>query len=178
MSHVRGTKLLEYCCFVHEITDLRESDFPYISQRLDSWWGGRNMVPMLPKLWFKDFAPTSFAIRDRDSLPIAFLVGYLSQTDGTKAYVHFIGVDPESRKEGLGRSLYEAFAAKVQSVGANRIEAVTSPVNITSLRFHESLGFLAKEGSGEMVLPTQASGHKDFDGDGEDRVLLVKSLPL
>jgi hypothetical protein len=37
---------------------------------------------------------------------------------------------------------------------------------------------MAKESSGEMVLPTQASGHKDFDGVGEDRVLLVKPLPF
>jgi hypothetical protein len=29
-----------------------------------------------------------------------------------------------------------------------------------------------------MVLPTQASGHKDFDGIGEDRVLLEKPLPF
>jgi ribosomal protein S18 acetylase RimI-like enzyme len=161
---------------VREITELQESDFSFISERLDSWWGGRNMVPMLPKLWFKDFASTSFAIRDESSKPIAFLVGYLSQTDSTKAYVHFIGVDPECRKDGLGRSLYEAFASKALSLGATRIEAVTSPINLNSLRFHESLGFMAEESGGEMVLPTQASGLKDFDGAGEDRVLLVKPL--
>jgi ribosomal protein S18 acetylase RimI-like enzyme len=136
------------------------------------------MAAMLPKLWFKDFASTSFVIRGDDSQPIAFLVGYISQTDKAKSYVHFIGVDPEYRRDGLGGSLYEAFATKVLALGANRIEAVTSPMNTTSLRFHESLGFMAKESSGEMVLPTQASGHKDFDGVGEDRVLLVKPLPF
>jgi hypothetical protein len=66
---------------VYEILQLTEEDFPYISENLDGWWGGRNMVPMLPKLWFKDFASTSFVIRDDDSQPIAFLVGYVSQTD-------------------------------------------------------------------------------------------------
>jgi hypothetical protein len=29
-----------------------------------------------------------------------------------------------------------------------------------------------------LVLPTVASGHKDFDGVGEDRVILVKTLPF
>jgi GNAT superfamily N-acetyltransferase len=161
---------------VHEISQLTEEDFPHISQNLDSWWGGRNMAPMLPKLWFKDFAATSFVIRAAESQPIAFLVGYVSQTDKTKAYVHFIGVDPEFRTDGLGRSLYEAFAHKTLGLGANRIEAVTSPFNTTSLRFHESLGFMAKETSGDLALPTQALGIKDFDGIGEDRVLLVKPL--
>jgi ribosomal protein S18 acetylase RimI-like enzyme len=163
---------------VHEISELKESDFPHISKNLDAWWGGRNMVPMLPKLWFKDFASTSFVIRNEKYQPIAFLVGYISQADKSKAYVHFIGVDPEHRTEGLGRSLYEAFATKAHGLGANRIEAVTSPINTTSLRFHESLGFMAKESGGEMILPTQASGHKDFDGVGEDRVLLVRPLPF
>jgi ribosomal protein S18 acetylase RimI-like enzyme len=136
------------------------------------------MVSMLPKLWFKDFAATSFVIRSAESQPIAFLVGYISQTDKTKAYVHFIGVDPEYRSDGLGKSLYEAFGRKALGLGANRIEAVTSPFNKTSLKFHESLGFMAKENNGDIALPTQAVGVKDFDGIGEDRVLLEKTLPF
>lgn len=161
---------------MHEISQLVEEDFPHISQNLDSWWGGRNMAPMLPKLWFKDFEPTSFVIRGDDFLPIAFLVGYISQTDKTKAHVHFIGVDPKHRGQGLGASLYEAFAKRAAALGANRIEAVTSPINSLSLRFHEALGFMAQEKSGDLVVPTQASGHNDFDGIGEDRVLLVMPL--
>ena len=163
---------------MQEISGLQEGDFPHISTNLDKWWGGRNMVPMLPRLWFKDFQSTSFVIRGDDSQPIAFLVGYISQTDKSKAYVHFIGVDPDFRKDGLGRSLYEVFARKATDLGADRIEAVTSPINKTSLRFHESVGFMAKEESGDLVLPTQASGHKDFDGTGEDRVILIKTLKV
>jgi hypothetical protein len=53
---------------------------------------------------------------------------------------------------------------------------VTSPANTTSLRFHEAIGFMAKDTSGSLVLPTEASGHKDFDGIGEDRVLLSKTI--
>ena len=79
---------------MQEISGLQESDFPHISTNLDKWWGGRNMVPMLPRLWFQDFQSTSFVIRGDDFQPIAFLVGYISQTDKSKAYVHFIGVDP------------------------------------------------------------------------------------
>ncbi len=163
---------------MNEVSELKESDFSFISNRLDGWWGGRNMVPMLPRLWFKDFAQTSFAIRGAESQPIAFLVGYISQTDSTKAYVHFIGVDPKYRSLGLGRSLYEAFGKKVITLGANRIEAVTSPLNSTSLRFHESMGFMASEPGETLVAPSKAHGHKNFDGEGEDRVVLVKRLPF
>ncbi len=163
---------------MREISELKETDFAYISENLDSWWGGRNMVPMLPRLWFKDFSETSFVIRGENLRPIAFLVGYISQVDKTKAYVHFIGVDPKHRSDGLGRSLYEAFETRALNLGASFIEAVTSPANTTSLRFHEAIGFMAKETSGSLVLPTEASGHKDFDGIGEDRVLLVRPVPL
>jgi ribosomal protein S18 acetylase RimI-like enzyme len=163
---------------VHEITELHESDFLYISQRLDSWWDGRMMSGMLPRLWFKDFASTSFVIRDEYSQPIAFLVGYIPPTDKSKAYVHFIGVDPEHRAKGMGRSLYQAFATRALELGARRIEAVTSPLNSNSLKFHEILGFMAKEIDGTLVLPTKSSGHQDFDGIGEDRALLVKPLPF
>jgi ribosomal protein S18 acetylase RimI-like enzyme len=163
---------------VHKILELQESDYPHITKNLNRWWGDRNMTSMLPRLWFKDFSQTSFVIRRENFQPIAFLVGYISQADKSKAYVHFIGVDPEFRSLGLGKSLYEAFANKALDLGVNRIEAVTSPNNKTSLRFHESLGFMALEIHENLVLPTEALGHKDLDGVGEDRVLLVKTLPF
>jgi len=163
---------------MHEISQLTEADFPYVSQNLDEWWGGRNMAAMLPRLWFKDFSSTSFAIRGNDSKPIAFLVGYISQEDPSKSYVHFIGVDPRNRNEGIGRALYEAFARKAFDLGASHIEAVTSPINLGSLRFHEALGFMAKQMDGSLAKPTQATNHKDFDGKGEDRVLLTRTLPF
>lgn len=163
---------------MHVITELTEQDFPFVSSKLDEWWGGRSMTAMLPRLWFKDFASTCFAVRGLDNNPIAFVVGYISQVDPTKSYVHFIGVNPINRNQGLGRLLCETFARKVFSMGATRIEAVTSPLNLSSLSFHESMGFMAKEQDGSLSKPTNASKHPDFDGVGEDRVVLIRSLPL
>ncbi|MEG0298201.1 MAG: GNAT family N-acetyltransferase [Aurantimicrobium sp.] len=163
---------------MYKVAQLHDDDFPYISQRLDSWWGGRNMAAMLPRLWFKDFSRTSFVIKNPAGNPIAFLVGYISPQDPAKGYVHFIGVDPDYRKAGLGRKLYENFSAKVEALGVTRIEAVTSPVNTTSLGFHESLGFMARQSDGAYVYPSQSEPLIDFDGTGEDRVLMVCQLPL
>jgi ribosomal protein S18 acetylase RimI-like enzyme len=136
------------------------------------------MAAMLPRLWFKDFSHTSFVFKNPEGNPIAFLVGYISPQDPDKGYVHFIGVDPDYRKAGLGRKLYEHFAVTVEALGASRIEAVTSPLNTTSLGFHEKLGFLARESDGSFVKPTQSQPLIDFDGNGEDRVSLVCQLPL
>jgi len=158
------------------ITQLTEADFDYLSPRLDEWWGGRSMSAMLPRLWFKHFSETCFAARDDGGRPVGFLVGYVQNNSEATAYVHFIGVDPAQRGGGLGRQLYRHFEEKVVSVGCSKIEAVTSPSNQNSLAFHEALGFVAVEPNGTTALPSEAQGVRDYDGAGEDRVLLRKSL--
>ena len=158
------------------ITQLMEADFDYLSPRLDEWWGGRSMSAMLPRLWFKHFSKTSFVARDEGGRPAGLLVGYVQNNDEATAYVHFIGVDPGHRGRGLGRRLYKHFEETIVSVGCSNIEAVTSPSNQQSLAFHEALGFVALEPDGSTVLPSDAQGVRDYDGVGESRVLLRKSL--
>jgi L-amino acid N-acyltransferase YncA len=130
------------------------------------------MSAMLPRLWFKDFSTTSLVARDDRGSIVGFLVGYVSASDRTKAYVHFIGVDPGHRMAGLGRKLYFHFREVAESLGCSWIEAVTSPSNESSLAFHHALGFEAVEPDGSTVSPLESQGFKDYDGIGEDRVLL------
>jgi ribosomal protein S18 acetylase RimI-like enzyme len=132
--------------------------------RINVWWGGRDMAPMLPKLFFIHFDGTSFVAEGNDGELVGFVCGFLSQAADDEAYIHFVGVDPEQRGEGLGRALYERFFDEVAANGRNVVRCVTSPVNQRSVAFHESLGFEV-----ERTVP-------DYDGPGEDRVLLVKRL--
>jgi len=122
------------------------------------------MAPMLPQLFFVHFEGTSYVVDDGDGQLAAFLIGFLSQTDPDEAYVHFVGVAPERRGEGLGRRLYERFFADARTQQRTRIRCVTSPANEESVAFHEALGFVV-----ERVA-------HDYDGPGEDRVLFVKTL--
>jgi ribosomal protein S18 acetylase RimI-like enzyme len=122
------------------------------------------MAPILPKLFFIHFEGTSFVAEGGDGELLGFVCGFLSQTEDDEAYIHFVGVDPEQRGEGLGRALYERFFEEVRASGRTVVRCVTSPVNQRSVAFHESLGFQA-----ERAVP-------DYDGPGEDRVLLVKRL--
>jgi len=121
------------------------------------------MAPALPQLFFLHFDGTSFVAEDGDTLA-GFLCGFLSQTMGDEAYIHFVGVSPERRGEGIGRALYEHFFAEAERQGRSTVRCVTSPVNQESIAFHEALGFEV-----ERVA-------KDYDGPGEDRVLLCKRL--
>jgi ribosomal protein S18 acetylase RimI-like enzyme len=126
---------------------------------IDAWWGGRQMAPMLPKLFFVHFRDTSFVAEDADGLA-GFLCGLRSQTFDEEGYVHFVGVDPARRRSGLGRDLYERFFAAIEPRSV--VRAVTSPLNERSVEFHRAIGFEV-----ERV-------DDDYDGRGESRVLLVR----
>ena len=146
------------------IRHAKPSDYGRVIGRVNVWWGGREMAPMLPKLFFVHFEGTSYVVDDEDGQLAAFLIGFLSQTDPEEAYVHFVGIAPARRGEGLGRMLYEHFFADAAAHGRTVVRCVTSPANEDSVAFHEALGFGV-----ERVA-------KDYDGPGEDRVLFVKRL--
>jgi ribosomal protein S18 acetylase RimI-like enzyme len=80
-------------------------DYAPIIQVIDEWWGGRAMRDMLPKLFFVHFHETSF-IAEADGIRVGFLIGFLSQTYPSEAYIHFVGVHPDYRMAGVGRRLY------------------------------------------------------------------------
>jgi len=136
-------------------------DYPEVIAVVDDWWGGRAMAAMLPKLFFVHFRDTSF-VAEEDGRIVGFLCGFRSQTHEDEAYIHFVGVDPEHRRGGLARELYERFFAAVAPCRV--VRAVTSPRNGRSVAFHEALGFEI-----ERV-------EEDYDGRGEARVLLRKPL--
>ena len=145
------------------IRPAKPSDYGRVIGRVNVWWGGREMAPMLPRLFFLHFEGTSFVAEDGDELA-GFLCGFLSQTDAEEAYIHFVGVSPDRRGEGLGRALYERFFEEVGREGRSRVRCVTSPANERSVAFHEALGFEVDRVA------------EDYDGPGEDRVLLVRKL--
>lgn len=146
------------------IRHAQPSDYARVIQHVNAWWGGRDMAPMLPKLFFLHFEGTSFVAERDDGTIAGFLIGFLSQTDEREAYVHFVGIAPELRGSGLGRQLYERFFSVARAQGRKTVRCVTSPANEASVAFHEALGFTVDRVA------------TDYEGPGEDRVLFVKQL--
>ena len=142
---------------------LSPDDYPYVIARLDDWWDGRAMSGLLPRLFVDHFHNTSFVAVDGNDETVGFLVGFLSPADPTAAYVHFIGVDPRLRGQGVGRRLHHEFAQLAAADGRTRIMAVTSPENLDSITFHTGLGFSARL-------------DPEHDGPGRDLVVLERSL--
>ena len=151
--------------------ELRESDHATVTAVVDEWWGGRPVADKLPRLFFRLFPGTSFAVEENGEL-VAFLVGIVG-SPADEAYVHFVGVHPEHRSGGLGRGLYEKFFAEARSRGCRLVRAITSPVNKGSIAFHRRMGFEILEGDREN---DGVNVHSDYDGDGKEKVVFRRGL--
>jgi ribosomal protein S18 acetylase RimI-like enzyme len=156
-----------------EYRRLRESDHGNVVAVVDDWWGGRRVAEKLPRLFFRYFAGTSFAVEDDGEL-VAFLVGFVG-SPAHEAYIHFVGVRPDLRSRGLGRELYGMFFEEARRRGCRTVRAITSPVNTGSIGFHASMGFEVLEGDGAA---DGVSIHPDYDGDGKDKVVFVREIGL
>lgn len=130
------------------------------------------MAAMLPRLFFIHFQPTSFVAEHKGRI-VAFVTGFVSQTVPDEAYIHFVGVHPAFRKEGIARALYERFSDTVQNLGCRTVRCVTSPVNKGSISFHRRMGFSAEESEKVVDGVPVIEG---YDGKGKDRVLFYKAL--
>jgi ribosomal protein S18 acetylase RimI-like enzyme len=147
-------------------------DYDQIIAAVDSWWGGRAMAAMLPRLFFVHFQPWT-SVAEQNGRIVGFLAALQSQTDSSQVYCHFIGVDPEARGQGIGAALYHRLFADAAGRGGTCVLAVTSPRNRASVAFHRRLGFDLLPGSGEEGgIPFTP----DYDGPGEDRVRLRRAL--
>ena len=116
---------------------------------MPAWWGGRDLRPLLPRVFFEHFRTTSF-VAERDDELAGFLVGFLCPTHDDEAYVHFVGVGPAWRRAGLARALYGRFCEAALAGGRTRVRAVTSIVNRDSIAFHQRLGFAVLPGDAEI----------------------------
>lgn len=127
---------------------------------------------MLPRLFFVHFCNTSFVAEEGERI-VGFLIGFLSQAQVEEAYIHFAGVHPACRRQGVGRALYERFFEAAEQEGRMIVRCVTSPVNKGSIAFHTGIGFEIEQRAGvteeEMVWP-------QYDGPDNDRVLFVRRL--
>jgi GNAT superfamily N-acetyltransferase len=102
-----------------------EDDYPRIIGVVDEWWEGRRVRSMLPRLWFQHMTGTSWIAEDDDGRLRGFIVAFVSAEYPTAGYVHMIGADPNRRRAGTGRALYERAFADLAARGATHVTAVT-----------------------------------------------------
>ncbi len=156
------------------------ADHGTIVECIQRWWGdsrtpeeARELSLLLPKLFLQHFSGTSLVEDDGGSGIRGFLVGFYSADRPDEAYIHFVGVDPQLRGQGLARRLYGEFFSRTAASGRSRVRAITSPSNTGSIAFHRAMGFELEKGDRERDgLPV----HSDYDGPGQHRVCFVRDL--
>ncbi|MCL4526921.1 MAG: GNAT family N-acetyltransferase [Gammaproteobacteria bacterium] len=113
------------------------------------------------------------AVWEENGKIVGFVAAFMSQTLPDRAYSHFIGVDPEFRRKGIGQDLYLHLFSVVKALGGTSVHAVTAPTNINSLAFHRHLGFCFDPGKpDENGIPVV----ENYDGLGGARVLMTRRL--
>ncbi|WP_225726124.1 MULTISPECIES: GNAT family N-acetyltransferase [unclassified Nocardia] len=115
------------------------ADYDTVIRVVDEWWG-RPLSVSLPRLFLDHFADTS-TIAEADGALAGFLIGFLSPSVKSTAYIQFIGIHPDHRGGGLARELYERFFDMARADGRTIVRAITSPVNTGSINFHRKMGF-------------------------------------
>jgi len=155
-----------------KIRNGKPSDHARIVSVMQNWWNGRDLTAMLPKLFLIHFRETTFIVERGNEL-IGFLVGFLSQSRRNEGYIHFVGVHPGFRNDGIGTFLYERFFELCRKQSRTIIRACTSPVNKGSIEFHIKMGFQIEPGNGEMdgffVM-------LDYNRPGDPKVLFTRIL--
>lgn len=152
-----------------------EADYPAIVRVIDDWWDGRQLDQLLPRLWLQHFTGTSWLAETADGRLAGFLIGFLSPDRSDVAYCHMLASNPNLRRRGLGRALYERFFDDARAGGRSVVSAITWPANRASIAFHRALGFEVQAGTGSQNLyGTPAVAGYDFAR--EDRAILVRRL--
>jgi ribosomal protein S18 acetylase RimI-like enzyme len=152
-----------------------ETDYSNIVEVVDEWWGGRRMRALLPRLWFQHFTGTSWLLEAPNRRLAGFIVAFISQDDPSTGYVHMVATDPNWRRAGIGRRLYEHVFDDLRRRGVQRVVANTWPGNRTSVAFHTALGFRIDDGPGTQRL-YGTPAYPDYDGYGEERVVFTREI--
>jgi ribosomal protein S18 acetylase RimI-like enzyme len=152
-----------------------EADQPVFAARVEHWFGGRRVWPLVGRVWFRHFAETSLVSEDPDGAPLGFLLGFVSPGLPGEAVLHLVAVEPNHRRRGLGRRLVDTFAADAAAAGARTIRAVAWPDDRPAVRFFEAIGFTAEPGPGGQRL-YGVPAWPDHEFDGEDRAIFVRPI--
>lgn len=148
------------------------ADHPRIIAVMDEWWGGRKLTHAVPRIFLEHFCNTSIVL-EKDGELAAFLIGFFSQAHEDAGYIHFAGVHPEFRNLGVGRYMWDWFAATCKESGRRRVLSCTSPVNKDSINFHQKVGFIVLPGDKEVDGVQFTS---DYNRPGDDKVLFERRL--
>jgi GNAT superfamily N-acetyltransferase len=145
-----------------EPESVTKADFDEIVDRLAAFWGERDLSAMHHPMFLHEFGDSAFLIRDEHGAVAAYLFGFVVPAQAL-AYVHLVAVRDDQRGRGFARMLYERFERLARERGCDRMKAITTPANTSSIAFHRAIGMDSVE------VP-------DYAGTGRARVVFSAHL--
>jgi GNAT superfamily N-acetyltransferase len=142
------------------VRGITKRDFDYIVSVFDAWWGGPSTERASP-FFFYELGEHAL-IAEQDGRVVGFLLGMAVPKAGV-GYIHLVGIDPGSRRKGVGKLLYQHFEQACRKAGFAQIKAIGMVGHEASMKFHTALGFKAEE-------------QPDYAGPGRARVVFTKAL--
>lgn len=154
------------------LRQLTKADFDAIHQQLTTWWRPEIRALFHPMFLYQ-FGSTAF-VAEIDHHIAGFVAGFRSQTNPADAYIHLVCTNPQLRRQGVARALYEFFFQTSAQLGCRRVVAITGIDNHQSVAFHTSLGFRTIGVDSEI--PPVENYVPNYSGPGEHRILMGKTL--
>ncbi len=139
-----------------------KADFDHIVERLDEFWGERDLSALHHPMFVHEFGGSALVIRDDQGDVAAYLFGFIVPQQRV-GYVHLVAVRRDRQGQGLGRALYERFGRLARGRGCHTLKAITTPGNAASIAFHRALGMDAVEVA-------------DYAGPGQARTVFTADL--
>src|SRR6185295_424814 len=114
---------------------------------------------------------TAFVAKD-DGKVVAYLFGFISQTQPDVAYGNALACDPNYRGSGVVEDLCSRFLEEVQARGCTRMKVLVFPKNFRSVLYHMKMGF-QPEGTERDQNGVRIT--RDYWGPGLDYVVMYRS---
>ena len=101
----------------------------------------------LTKPWNNPEQDINLKLKDSPGL---FLVGTINGIivasvmagyDGHRGWIYYLAVDPEYRKQGLGRRIMAAAEEKLMKIGCPKIDLMVRKNNLDVIEFYEKIGY-------------------------------------
>ncbi|MBL8603068.1 MAG: GNAT family N-acetyltransferase [Myxococcales bacterium] len=140
---------------------ITQADFHQIVSVIDYWWGGPTSALAHP-MFFHEYGHHALIVEESERM-VGFLLGFVTDRAPRVGYIHLVGIDPEVRRRGVGRRLYEQFARQARVEGAVALKAITTPGNQGSLDFHKANGYTV-----DFV--------EDYAGPGRARYVFTRAI--
>ena len=152
------------------IAQMTKADFDRIVTDHSTYWDNDLTYQLHHPIFINEFGDTAYVMKDRQTIA-AYFMGFISQTEPT-GYVHMVAVNPNYRRQGLARRLYEHFIDEARKRGCTKLKATGHPSNEQTIRFHLSLGMAMIGEPNDEGVPVV----KDYLRPGFDRVVFVMPI--